>query len=68
MHWFCYECVAKKVNAGKISPLIEIYGANNTPFKRGAPCDLCRKIDDCSTVVMHPEMEQYLKKEKQNEF
>lgn len=66
MSYFCYECIAKKVNSGQVEPLFRVWGANNTPFMRGIPCALCGKIDSNDTVVMHPEMEKYLKESEKN--
>lgn len=41
--WICYECVAAFVDAGS-RPLVEIWGANQTPHQQGI-CGKCGKQD-----------------------
>lgn len=49
-NWLCYECVATIVNSGG-RPLIELWGANQTPHKEGQ-CGKCGKT--AVTLVMYP--------------
>lgn len=44
--YLCNSCGAKLVSSGKIKPLVEIWGANNVPWKI-CDCENCHSKERC---------------------
>ena len=58
----CDECGAKLVVNGKIPPLVEVWGANNIPFKF-CKCKKCGKEENC---MEYPDY--LIKEDRKNRF
>ncbi len=55
MKYLCDECGAKLVTEKRCPPLVEIFGANQIPFKQNWGCADCGKVATC---MQYPDTKQ----------